>query len=132
MLSQLGEQEQTQLGVRVCVCMCVLTGNTLKERDCKAEEEGLVEEKVSIIAEVDEGKKNKQEEERKLWAENAELTHLYIKKKNYIIIFLYKRKQLIKKRIFLTSRVLRLLLILCYCYTLPSSCTKRNDAHLKI
>lgn len=65
-------------GARVCVCMCVLTGNTLKERDCKAEEEGLVEEKVSIIAEVDEGKKNKQEEERKLWAENAELTHLYI------------------------------------------------------
>lgn len=97
MSSQLGEQEQTQLGVRACVCMCVLTGNTLKERDCKAEEEGLVEEKVSIIAEVDEGKKNKQEEERKLWAENAELTHLYIKKKNYIIIFLYKRKQLIKK-----------------------------------
>lgn len=41
------------------MCMCVLTGNTLKERDCKAEEEGLVEEKVSIIAEVDEGKKNK-------------------------------------------------------------------------
>lgn len=59
MSSQLGEQEQTQLGVRACVCMCVLTGNTLKERDCKAEEEGLVEEKVSIIAEVDEGKKNK-------------------------------------------------------------------------
>lgn len=45
-------------------------------------------------------KKNKQEEERKLWAENAELTHLYIKKKNYIIIFLYKRKQLIKKKDF--------------------------------
>lgn len=55
MSSQLGEQEQTQLGV--CVCVCVLTGNTLKERDCKAEEEGLDEEKVSIIAEVDEEKK---------------------------------------------------------------------------
>lgn len=100
MSSQLGEQEQTQLGVRVCVCMCVLTGNTLKERDCKAEEEGLVEEKVSIIAEVDEGKKNKQEEERKLWAENAELTHLYIKKKELHHNFFIQKETTDKKKDF--------------------------------
>lgn len=80
-----------------------------------------------------EKKINKQEEERKLWAENAKLTHLYIKKKElHHHFFIQKETTDKKKRIFLTSRVLRLLLILCYCYTLPSSCTKRNDAHLKI